>query len=254
MLASLLQLNNKRKTVSTQKIAAPSNAIALPILEPQPTNTHQAFIEPNMHNPAHTSTIASTLDELLAYNNQQFIRCAYPILLGREPDPTGLNYYLSRMHKGYPKIQILAQLRLSKEGKAHATKLPGLDQAIKRYQRGQYPMIGWLFRMLNTTEGNHPTQRKLRGIENQIFLLSDENNRRFNQLETTLSSLHNLIAQRVEPEAMPVELQQQTKTSPAYFLPSTSPEPEELKNLSSRARDVYFQLKLAVATHAKEVA
>lgn len=257
-LASLLQLNNKQKTVLTQKIAAPSNAIALPILKPQPTNTHQATIEPNMYNPTHTSqqqaTIATSADELLAHHDQHFVQCAYQSLLGRAPDPEGMRYYLGRLRTGISKIQILAQLRTSSEGKTYKTKLPGLNKAIQQYQIGQYPLIGWLFRLLNATESNHPTQRKLRSIENQIFLLSDESVCRFNQLETTLSGLHNIIALWTQSAAMPIALQQQDNIAFAYVEPSKELEPEELKNLSSSARNIYFQLKTAAATHAGKTA
>jgi glycosyltransferase involved in cell wall biosynthesis len=139
---------------------------------------------------------ANNLSQLLALHDQAFIHAAYQKLLGRHPDPEGLSYYLGRLRNGIPKMQILTQLRLSTESKAHTIDLPGLDVALQRYQRGQLPLIGWLFRQLYNTDGNTSTERKLRSIENQIFLLRDESNRRFNQMETTLAGLHNLVVQR----------------------------------------------------------
>ena len=197
---------------------------------------------------------ASTLDELLGQHDQSFIQCAYLTLLGREPDPEGLNYYLSRLRTGYLKIQILAQLRLSNEGRTYAAKLPGLDTAIQRHQRGRYPLIGWLFRRLNDAEGNNPTERKLRGIENQIFMLSDESNRRFNQLETTLAGLQHLVVQQIQsvvaaPGSTPVVIP--SASSP---VPIQSPEPDRLKQLSPHARTIYFQLKAASAIYAGRTA
>jgi Domain of unknown function (DUF4214) len=180
-------------------------------------------------------TIASTLTELLAYNDKQFVQCAYQTLLGRSPDPEGLAYYLSRLRTGFSKIQILKQLRMSSEGREHGARLPSLDIAIQRHRKGRYPIIGWLFRLFYGIEGNHPTERKLRGIENEIYLLSDESHRRFNQLETALSSLYGLVAQQKQSVVMTTSASQ------------IATAPEELKQLTPRARNIYYKLKTAAA-------
>ena len=197
---------------------------------------------------------AATLDELLAQHDQSFIQCAYLTLLGREPDPEGLNYYLSRLRTGYSKIQILAQLSLSNEAKTYAAQLSGLDVAIARYQKSKYPLLGWLYRWINSLEGNHPNERKLRSIENQLFAFSHESKCRFNQLETAIASLHHLVVQEaitVGAEVNGEDSIASGKSIPMFLQPS---EPEGLKQLSPRARDIYFQLKKAAAMRAGEMA
>ncbi|MDR3065171.1 MAG: FkbM family methyltransferase [Comamonas sp.] len=193
---------------------------------------------------------AATLDELLEQHDQSFIQCAYLTLLGREPDPEGLNYYLSRLRTGYSKIQILAQLSLSNEGKAYAAQLSGLDVAIARYQKSKYPLLGWLYRWINSLEGNHPNERKLRSIENQLFAFSHESKCRFNQLETAVASLHHLAAQKalvVTAEVTGINTPvASVESNPTPAQPSG---PEGLKQLTPRARDIYFQLKTAAARH-----
>ena len=200
------------------------------------------------------SVAAVTLDELLAQHDQSFIQCAYLTLLGREPDPEGLNYYLSRLRAGYSKIQILAQLSLSNEAKAYAAKLSGLDVAIARYQKSQYPLLGWLYRWINGLEGNHPNERKLRSIENQLFAFSHESKCRFNQLETAIASLHHLVAQEAQVITAEVTGEDLIASGKSKTISVQPPEPEGLKQLSSRAKDIYFQLKKAAAMHAGEVA
>lgn len=253
------------------------HAIMPPISESQPIYVQHPTIESIMPHSAQATnspppTLASTLDELLAYHDQQFVHCAFHTLLGRDPDPEGLGYYLGRVRRGFSKMRLVAQLRLSKEGRAHAKErkalgasLSGLDKAIKRYQRGQYPLIGWLFRRLDEGEGNHPNERKLRSIGNQLFLLSDDSNRRFNQLEAALAGLHHLVEQQTA--GLHHLLKQQTQTvvstqeSISMTTPDTSsispiqpPEPDGLKQLSPHARDIYFQLKTAAAIHAGRAA
>lgn len=63
-----------------------------------------------------------TIDDLLKYNGEEFIKNAYSSILKRTPDPEGFNLYLSQLKTNkLNKIQILGALRYSKEGrKKHA--------------------------------------------------------------------------------------------------------------------------------------
>lgn len=73
-----------------------------------------------------------TLENLLNYQDERFIKYAYEIILGRFPDAEGLQFYLSKLKTESSKIEILYQLRNSKEGKSRKVDLPGLDEALKR--------------------------------------------------------------------------------------------------------------------------
>jgi hypothetical protein len=204
--------------------------------------------------------IAATLDELLGQDGQAFIHCAYQTLLGRDHDAEGLNYYLARLRTGIPKIQILAQLRRSDEGKAHAANLPRLDAAIRRYYWTQKAIIGWLLRRFTRVEGNNATERKLRGLESQLFMLGEESNRCFDQMEKTITGLHHVVVDQLEEIKAVVATKANTaqgepdQLAPPSPLPIQTSEPEDLKQLSPRARDIYSQLKTAVAIHAKRSA
>jgi FkbM family methyltransferase len=188
-VASLFSPERKQFTAPEFKVEAESHQeIKLTATELPPINTPSLSPIMQMTNSSQI-TVATTLDELLAYHDQQFVRTAYQTLLGRTPDPEGLSYYLGRLRIGYSKLQIVTQLRLSKESNARAVNLPGLDTAMQRYQRGQYPLVGWLFRLLEGTESNHPTERNLRAIERQI-----------NRLDHELGSITQQLA-RLEPES-----------------------------------------------------
>jgi hypothetical protein len=278
--------------------------MAMPVLSgSQPINIQQETIEPLMtasKEAAHPSdvTVAYTLDELLSYHDLHFVLCAFQTLLGRAPDPEGLNYYLGRVRTGHSKIQILKQLRRSPEsflrgayqtllgrdpdpegrehflrqlskgiskkriaqqlrrspegtalrrlrkGKARATVFPGLDKAIRHYQRGQLPLVGWLFRLAYGTESDHPTERKLRAIENQLFMLGNESNSRFNQMEIALSGLHSLITQQTQ--TLVAAMGGEAAPPP----PKQPPEPEGLDKLTRAGRDIYFKLRAATTANA----
>ncbi|NMM04860.1 FkbM family methyltransferase [Polaromonas sp.] len=244
-------------TVDSSAQAHASEEGALPPDSASPINALYAFNEPLMPSSAHTptaftSTPANTLDELLACHDQQFVICAYQTLFGRAPDPEGLTYYLDRLRSGFSKIQMLAQLRLSTEGKSRVTTLPKLDGAIRQHQRGQYPLIGWLFRQFDNTGGGESIQRKLRAIENQILVLNEASNCRFNQMETAFAGLHHLIRNQSQTV---ISILGGTSPATPDSAAHASVQPtalDGLKQLSPHARDVYLQLKTAAVQHAEK--
>jgi hypothetical protein len=221
-------------------------------------------------NSLHEILSVTTLDELLACNGQQFVRSAFQTILGREPDPEGLAYYIARLRAGYSKMRTVQQLRLSKEGFANEVRLPGLDASINRYKRGQYIAIGWLFRLLDGTESNHPTQRKLRGMENQLWLLShataqgfhqientlanlqpmqraienqlsllsEDNNHRLNQIEKTLTGLHTLVVQQAETIVAALGDISRGSLNNAPVVSISQLPPDGLKHISIYARTI----------------
>ncbi len=201
MLASLIATKKDSGPASPMTVEnEPTHEIMSSMKRLQSLNLQHTSI---MLPPVQTTNLLSsipvaTLDELLTFHDQRFVRLAYQTLLGREPDPEGLDYYIRRLHRGFAKIGVLKQIHHSKEGQEYAANLPGLDKAIQRFQRRQYPLIGWLFKQGDDEDSNHTTARKLRSIENHIFLLSEESKRRFNQFETALAGLHYLVEQQTQ--------------------------------------------------------
>jgi hypothetical protein len=192
-----------------------------------------------MNSPSVSTTMTpvintTTVTELLALHDQRFVDCAYETLLDRAPDPEGLAYYLGRLRSGLPKVRVLEQLCRSEEGKEQASKLPGLAAAIRRDIRGRQPLVGWLFRLIDGTEGNYPTERKLPAIENQFYSFAEESRRRLDRLETMLEGTH--------PREKP--------GSVALTLVPTMQE-KRIKQLPPRAKDIYVQLKMAAAIQRK---
>ena len=75
---------------------------------------------------------AKSLQQLLDYEDEAFIYCAYRTLLARDPDPTGLSYYLRRIRAGENKMQIVKDLSSSPEGRKVDSKVQGLEAGILR--------------------------------------------------------------------------------------------------------------------------
>jgi GT2 family glycosyltransferase len=94
----------------------------------------------------------ATLEDLLSCHDERFIRNAYHVLLGRAPDPEGMQYYLARIRIGISKVEILAQLLLSKEGKSRLVTIAGLNEAISRHKLLRLPLLGRLLRLVGTEQ------------------------------------------------------------------------------------------------------
>ncbi|MGC9237252.1 MAG: DUF4214 domain-containing protein, partial [Thiomonas sp.] len=85
------------------------------------------------------------IDELFVHDGAEFVFRAYQVLLDREPDPHGLDFYLGRMARGYDKSEIIVNLATSPEAK-NALDIPGVRHLIKEYRRNRHWLWGWLSR------------------------------------------------------------------------------------------------------------
>jgi hypothetical protein len=141
---------------------------------------------------------AATLQALLQHQDRSFIECAYLTLLKRHPDPTGRDYYIGRLRAGVPKIQILGEIFRSSEALSKAVVLPGLRDAVRKYNLGQLPFIGNFFRLIFTIEGNSMSESRLRVLEQQIFLLIQKSDVRFERIDRGLNHVQTLIVQQAQ--------------------------------------------------------
>lgn len=90
---------------------------------------------------------AYDLDVLLTAQDEEFAALAYSVLLHREPDYDGLNGYMTRLRNGkISKIDILASMRFSREGKENGVNVKGLR---RRYLWNKFfgiPIVSFLAR------------------------------------------------------------------------------------------------------------
>jgi O-antigen chain-terminating methyltransferase len=80
---------------------------------------------------------------LLEPSDEAFVTHAYHMLLRREPDATGGSHYLERLRTGRStKIQVLGQLRYSREGRQAGVTVPGLWLPFVLQTVYRLPVIG----------------------------------------------------------------------------------------------------------------
>jgi FkbM family methyltransferase len=129
---------------------------------------------------------ADSLPELLSWPDINFVRCAYVTVLGRQPDYAGEIYYMERLRRGHSKMEILWQLRRSREGSRHDPGIAGFDRALRIARWERTALIGWLVRLVTRGEGDGPGWRRHRMLANAIERID---------LAPLVSDLHDLRAQ-----------------------------------------------------------
>ena len=109
--------------------------------------------------------------------DESFVSAAYWTILGREPDPVGMEYFLGLLRSGVSKIRILYELYLSDEGRSNPPMLPGLAAALRRYRRTRIPVIGRLLGLYYKVDGDSPSERRMRSIQNQLLAIAPRRSR-----------------------------------------------------------------------------
>lgn len=88
------------------------------------------------------------VNDLLKFHDGQFVRNAYRAILNREPDDAGYENYVERLRSGsINKLDVLASLRFSGEGRSKHVRVNGLalPTAIRRLKR--LPILGYAIRL-----------------------------------------------------------------------------------------------------------
>lgn len=88
------------------------------------------------------------IGELLRYHDRAFVDNAYRAILKRPPDATEFAREIKRLRSGQSnKIDLLATLRYSNEGKAKGVELDGLTVPALVRRLGQLPLVGYFIRL-----------------------------------------------------------------------------------------------------------
>ena len=88
------------------------------------------------------------VNDLLRYHDRAFVEAAHRAILKRPPDQAEFLRDLKRLRNGYfNKIDLLADLRFSTEGKAKNVQLDGLFVPAIVRRLGQLPLVGYPIRL-----------------------------------------------------------------------------------------------------------
>ena len=88
------------------------------------------------------------MSDLLRYHDRVFVDSAYRAILKQPPDATEFARDLKRLQSGgFNKIDLLAALRYSAEGKAKGVEVDGLTMPALVRRLGHLPIVGYFVRL-----------------------------------------------------------------------------------------------------------
>jgi SAM-dependent methyltransferase len=88
------------------------------------------------------------VDDLLKYHDRNFLQNAYRAILKRGPDATGFNAFIESLRSAQlNKIDVLARLRYSAEGRAKKVEIEGLLAPAIIRKAYRVPVIGYLLNL-----------------------------------------------------------------------------------------------------------
>ncbi|MEO8281122.1 MAG: DUF4214 domain-containing protein [Ideonella sp.] len=108
---------------------------------------------------------AADLNSLLVFDDAEFVAVAYRTFLLRAVEPDGLIHYTRWLRAGYTRLDVVAALCKSREGRSKGVRLPGLDAALRNHRLSRLPLIGPLVSHLGRLEGHSARDRSVRAIE-----------------------------------------------------------------------------------------
>lgn len=186
------------------------------------------------------------LTQLMATHGREFIVRAYQLVLGREPDQAGLEYYVNRLRSGRSKREIVAQIYLSQEVRIKGRINPVLTRLSAPYRWRRTPLLGLavdaaLF-LLNWVD----TGRKAQAAVSCVHLLGEEFNARFASLEQRLASIQSNARSPKEQPAMQAET---TNVAAAHTLGATTQQHLEVQPATSSA--LRLEDLISIARHLK---
>jgi GT2 family glycosyltransferase len=87
------------------------------------------------------------IEELLSYDDKQFLQCAYSTILGRNADREGTDVYLNCLRTGMSKRRIIEILAKSPEGRSNGVSWVAIAVAIKMEAILRRPLLSSLLRV-----------------------------------------------------------------------------------------------------------
>ncbi len=177
---------------------------------------------------------ATTVQTLLALGDEDFVRQAYRLVLGREADSGGLDNYLSSVRSGANKADLVAQLALSVEGRQRHATVPGLDALVNVHRIRPVPVIQRVLRrLLQPFRGpsTEPLERALRVIDNRLY-----------RMEQTLAEQRDSVAALAHQLAQ-LQTASSRATQPAGpVAPSANTQGQMPRQAPPRVEQIYREL------------
>lgn len=203
-------------------------------LHPIGVNLERPLV-PAVHPPDPSSL---KLGDLYQYHDLDFVNEVYRLVLDREPDQNGQDYYLSALRQGrFSKSEIVGRIRFSREGRKVGRSIQGLYKPFALAVLGKIPLIGHLIKVVVAIFQLPDLKQRIATLETDS-VLKDRELRLL--LERWASTLENVISNAASRESLAESL---------YSLEHIS---KALADTKVEQRDLEY-LQLSVAESREEL-
>lgn len=167
------------------------------------------------------------LQRLMQSHDKEFIHQAFQVILGRDADSQGFVFYLAKLRDGLPKVDILYQLRRSKEAAQRSEPEEGFDKSVQRYVKEYKGLFGIAGRK------NRATSRQFALLERSLLQQEERFSGQLKRLTASITRLYQMqnildghatveellsVAQYFDPAQMYEELNNHPAFDKAFYL------------------------------------
>jgi hypothetical protein len=141
---------------------------------------------------------------LLTFFDEDLLKVLYRTLLKRDPDVSGFNNYLAALrHRKYSRVELIARLRYSSEGKRQGVHVSGLNLAFFLGRCYRLPVLGWLLSFCRNILSLESLHRTIEGLNCELTisrantekLLAAQSDHYYTELKILASEIGTLRAQ-----------------------------------------------------------
>jgi O-antigen chain-terminating methyltransferase len=141
------------------------------------------------------------VNDLLKYHDRNFIQNAYRAILKRGPDATGYNAFIESLRSaGLNKIDILARLRYSAEGRAKKVEVEGLVVPAVIRKAYRVPFVGYLLNLAVAIARLPLSIRNEQQVEAHVLAQQEMIAEHLNHIGRTLRAHAKEVAQVLEEQ------------------------------------------------------
>ncbi len=129
------------------------------------------YLEVNMSN-ENNDSVQKSINDIIGLPARDFVDLMYVLLLGRDADEVGRNYYVNKVLSGFSRTKIIYGLTKSVEWKENGKSVAGLDEIIREEKIKSIPVFGRLLSNLFCWQTNSAAEVQVRILGNKIDDLS----------------------------------------------------------------------------------
>lgn len=116
--------------------------------------------------------LADDAAALWLLEDEAFVHAALTLLVEGEVAADDSMHFVLLLRQGFSKDHVLTAIAGRRRNVFRPGKLPGVRWRLGRYRVGCWPIVGGLVRLVLGSPGDSLSERRLRVIENQLYLLA----------------------------------------------------------------------------------